>query len=247
MSRGFHSANLRGWVLEGIESAFDEWQEMSGEWLKTAPEYLLTVKVAQTLKTAIPAEQRTLLMEPHVAQTLADAGGVQRGPNAAKLRSGGRYDIVLGQGNGLPRAVIELKNPLWTPMGAAALNDLHRICRTLLQGKSATQLYTGLFAFYTSSAPPVRKDISAATRLERKWLSEWVPKLKSWEWAGSSQVKYSSHLKISVEAKIHELPVGKAVHAWAAVCVQITRQPRRSKKTSGRANSTTQRPRAKGV
>jgi len=246
MSRGFHSAKLREWVLEGIESAFDEWQEMSGEWLKTAPEYLLTVKVAQALKAAIPAEKRTLLMEPHVAKTLADAGGVQRGPNAAKLRSGGRYDIVIGQGNGLPRAVIELKNPLWTPMGAAALGDLHRICRTLLQGRSNTQIYMGLFGFYTSSAVPLRKDDSAAARLERKWLSEWEPKLKSWEWAGPSQKRYSSHLRISVVANVHKLPVGKAVHAWAAVCVQITRKPRRSKK-SGRALLATPRTRANGV
>lgn len=246
MSRGFPSAELQGWVLEGIEAAFDEWQEMSGEWLKTAPEYLLTVRVAQALKAAIPAEKRTLLMEPHVAQTLANAGGVQRGPNAAKLRAGGRYDIVIGQGNGLPRAVVELKNPLWTPMGNAALNDLHRICRTLLQGKSNTQLYTGLFAFYTSSAAPLRKDDSAAARLKRKWISEWEPKLKSWEWAGSSEAKYSSHLKISVEANIHERSVGKAVHAWAAVCVKITRKPRRSK-ASGPSKSTTQRTRVKRV
>jgi hypothetical protein len=231
MSNGFPSRNLRGWVLAGIESAFDEWWEMSGEWLKTAPEYLLTVKVAQTLKAAIPPQKRTLLMEPHVATILADAGGIQRGPNAAKLRAGGRYDIVIGHGNGLPRAVIELKNPLWTPMGAAALNDLHRICRSLLQGRAKTQLYSGLLGFYTSASTPKRKDASAAARLERRWLTEWEPVLKSWEWAGPSQARYSKHLRIAVEVNIHERPVKKDMHAWAAVCVQITRKPPRSQTT----------------
>ena len=185
MSRGFPSARLSGWVLDGIESAFDEWLEMSGEWLKSAPEYLMTVKVAQTLKAAIPPGQRTLLMEPHVATVLDEAGGIQRGPKAGKLRAGGRYDIVLGQGNGVPRAVIELKNPLWH-RGGAARSDLHRICRSLLQGKTHTQLYTGVFAFYTSSALPLKKDKSAGERLQRKWVQEWQADLQTWSWAGSN-------------------------------------------------------------
>ena len=227
MPNGFASKDIQGWVLSGIEAAFDEWHEMSGEWLHTAPEYLLTVKVAQKLKSAIPAGKRTLLMEPQVAKTLADAGGVQRGPNALKLRAGGRYDIILGHGNRLPRVIIELKNPLWTPMGKAVLGDLHRICRSLLQGKAKTQLYSGVFAFYTSSSHPKRKDFSAKDRLERKWLTEWVPKLNSWTWAKQDQNKYSKHLKISVSASLHEQPFKSNMHAWAAVCVQITRKPRK--------------------
>ncbi|MCX9154615.1 type I restriction enzyme HsdR N-terminal domain-containing protein [Niveibacterium sp. 24ML] len=225
MSKGFSSAQLPALVLGGIESAFDEWLEMSGEWLQSAPEYLLTVNVAQALKAAIPVAQRTLLMEPHVASTLADAGGIQRGPKAAKLRSGGRYDIVLGHGNGLPRAVIELKNPLWA-RGLAARHDLDRICHSLLQGKAKTQLYTGLFAFYTSSAPPVTKDTTAKERLERKWVTEWQRTLQSWAWAEANQSRYEKHLKVAVTANIHERDVGKSKHAWAAVCVQITRKPR---------------------
>lgn len=225
MSKGFPSAKLSGWVLEGIEGAFTDWLEMSGEWLKTAPEYLLTVKVAQRLTAAIPTSKRTLLMEPHVASTLADAGGVQRGPKATKLRSGGRYDIVLGHGNGVPRAVIELKNPLWA-RGAAAYSDLDRICHSLLQGKAKTQLYTGLFAFYTSSAQPAAKDGSAKERLQRKWVDEWLKELQSWSWAGTHENKYRRHLKIGLTARIQERAFGAETHAWAAICVQITRKPR---------------------
>lgn len=226
MSKGFPSAHLSGWVLNGIEAAFDEWLDMSGEWLKTAPEYLLTVKVAQQLTAAIPASKRTLLMEPHVANVLADAGGVQRGPKATKLRSGGRYDIVLGHGNGVPRAVIELKNPLWA-RGGAAYSDLDRICHSLLQGKAKTQLYTGLFAFYTSSAQPAAKDASAKERLERKWVNEWCQELQSWAWAGKHENRYRKHLKIGLAARTHERVFRAETHAWAAVCVQITSKPRR--------------------
>lgn len=225
MSKGFPSAQLSGWVLDGIEAAFDDWLDMSGEWLKTAPEYLLTVKVAQRLTAVIPSSKRTLLMEPHVASTLAEAGGIQRGPKATKLRSGGRYDIVLGHGNGVPRAVIELKNPLWA-RGIAAYSDLDRICHSLLQGKAKTQLYTGLFAFYTSSAQPAAKDGSAKERLQRKWGDEWHKELQSWDWAGKHKSKYRRNLKIGLTARIHERGHDGKTHAWAAVCVQITRKPR---------------------
>lgn len=226
MSRSFNTKHIPGWVLDGIETAFEEWRDMSGEWLQTAPEYLLTVQVAQTLRNAIPTGSRTLLMEPHVAKTLADAGGVQRGPNSSKLRAGGRFDIVLGHGNGRPRTVIEMKNPLWTPMGKATLDDLHRICRALLQGRERTQLYSGVFGLYTSSAQPRAKDKTAKARLERRWVTEWQQALQAWSWAGSDMRRYSSHLNIELEARIHEEHIKGETHAWAAVCVHVTRKPK---------------------
>ncbi len=225
MSRGFPSDQLSGWVLDGIEAAFADWLEMSGEWLKTAPEYLLTVRVAQALTAAIPASKRTLLMEPMVSRTLQDAGGVQRGPKVNKLRASGRYGIVLGHGNVKPRAVIELKSPLWD-RGALAVSDLDRICQSLLQGKAKTQLYTGIFAFYTSSGTPTTKDASAKERLQRKWVTEWEQELQNWKWAGKHRKHYSEHLRIELSARIHERASGSSTDAWAAVCVQITRRPR---------------------
>lgn len=234
MSNGFDTKMVPQWVAEGIEAAFDEWLEMSGDWLWTAPEYHLTVKVAQRLREAIPFSKRRLLMEPHVASILEDAGGIQRGPNAKKLRDGGRFDIVLGHRNSLPRTIIELKSPAWHPMGKAAKSDLHRICRALLQGAASTQLYSGILALYTSSATPKAKDISAKDRLLRKWIREWRPSLQSWKWALSDQHRYKRLLNINVGAKVHELSKGKETHAWAAVCVQITRKTRAKRRTMSR-------------
>ena len=224
MSNGLNTKMVPQWVAEGIEAAFEEWLEMSGEWLKTAPEYHLTVRVAQRLREAIPISKRMLLMEPGVASILEEAGGVQRGRNAKKLRAGGRFDIVLGHGNGLPRTIIELKSPAWHPMGKSAKSDLHRICRALLQGAASTQLYSGILALYTSSATPKAKDPSAKVRLLRKWIKEWRPALQSWKWALSDQHRYRRLLNINVGAKVHELSKGNETHAWAAVCVQITRK-----------------------
>lgn len=118
MSRGLQTKLVPFWVAKGIEAAFKEWEEMSGEWLWTAPEYFLTVKVAQQLRKAIPASQRTLLMEPQVSHVLESAGGVQCGPKAVHLRIGGRLDIVLGHGRGTPRVVIELEERLLSSDGA---------------------------------------------------------------------------------------------------------------------------------
>lgn len=226
MSNGLQTKMVPQWVAEGIENAFYEWLEMSGEWLKTAPEYHLTVKVAQNLLLKIPQTKRKLLMEPHVAKSLQEAGGIQAGPNAKRLRAGGRFDIVLGHGGGRPRTIIELKSPLWNPMGAPAKKDLHRICRALLQGKASTQLHSGVFALYTSSANPKRKDFSAKSRLLRKWVTEWRPKLQSWTWAENDKRRYQKQLQINVGAKVHELDYNGKTHAWAAVCVQIKRKPR---------------------
>jgi hypothetical protein len=224
MSNSLQTRMVPQWVAEGIENAFSEWLEMSGEWLKTAPEYHLTVKVAQHLLQQIPQTKRKLLMEPHVAKSLAEAGGIQTGPNAKRLRAGGRFDIVLGHGDGRPRTIIELKSPLWNPMGASAKKDLHRICRALLQGKASTQLHNGVFALYTSSAVPKRKDATAKSRLLRKWVTEWRPELQSWTWAESDKSRYQKNLLIDVGAKVHELKFNGKTHAWAAVCVQIRRR-----------------------
>lgn len=222
------------WVAEGIEAAFCEWEEMSGEWLHTAPEYHVTVNVAQRLRDSIPSARRTLLMEPGVAKVIADAGGVQRGPKAKHLRHGGRFDIVLGHADGRPRVVIELKNPLYVRGGKQAVADLHRVCRALLNGKASTQLYAGVFAFYTSSAPPKSKDPTAKARLHRKWLTEWRPYLQSWAWAGLQKEKYEQHLRINIGARLHERKVAGETHAWAAVCVKVVRKPRKRHAASKR-------------
>lgn len=227
MSKGFKTRMVPLWVAQGIEAAFEEWYEMSGDWLRTSPEYHLTVKVAQTLQAQIEPGRRTLLMEPKVAEVLKDAGGVQAGPKAKKLRHGGRFDIVLGHADARPRVLIELKNPLFVPMGHHAKADLHRICDALLHGKLKTQLYAGVFAFYTSSGCPKTKDPSALARLYRRWLVEWRPKLQSWEWAGQHQKKYERNLKIDVGVRAYEKLVGRETHAWAAVCVQVVRKPKR--------------------
>lgn len=227
MSRGFDTRKVPLWVAQGIESAFLEWKELSGQWLHTAPEYHLIVSVAQRLRKTIPKSQRTVLMEPAVKRTLKAAGGVQCGRKADGLRNNGRFDIVLGHADARPRVVIELKNPVWEPTLHAVYKDLRRIGHTLLHGPDKTHFQSGVFGFFTSSAAPKRGNETAGERLCRKFAGDWSSELKEWGWAESHHRKaFREKLLIEVGARVYAVPQRSGEEAWAAVCVEMRRRPR---------------------
>lgn len=224
MSNGFDTNLVPFWVAQGIESAFHEWLDMTGKLLRTAPEYFVTVKVAQHLCQVVPAEQRTLLMEHEVSSVLASAGGVQRGPASKHLRLGGRMDLVLGRANGRPRVVIELKNGLYLQMSLGVRADLHRLCQALLRGKNDTHLHAGVLAFFTSTRPPrTKRDLSARAYLKRRWLTDFLPLLREWKWAGDKRHQYEESLRIDVGIRLHDLDPRGDKGAWAVVVVRIRR------------------------
>lgn len=229
MSAGLRTTQVPSLVLKGISLAFTQWENMSGgEWLHTAPEYLVTVKVAEVLRKSIPATQRTIWLEHGVAKALKQAGGRQPGRKPELLRVDGRFDIVLAHANQKPRTIIEIKCPMWQPNNAGPSGpraDLHRICRSLLHGKEKTQLYSGVLGIFTSSAPPLSgADTSARARLQRKWGVEWQEALRTWEWAGRHGHRYRKHLNINVTTSVHQVSVDGDEHAWAAVAVEIFRR-----------------------
>ncbi len=224
MSKGFSTDLVPILVAQGIEGAFHEWLDMTGKLLRTAPEYFVTVKVAQHLCAEIPAEQRTLLMEHEVSSVLRSAGGVQRGPASKHLRAGGRMDLVLGRADGRPRVVIELKNGLYLQMNQGVRADLHRLCHALLQGKNNTHLHSGLLAFFTSTRPPLTKrDSTARAYLRRRWLTEFRPLLQDWRWAGNKHSHYEKNLRINVGIRLHDLGPRGDKGAWAVVVVRVRR------------------------
>lgn len=224
MSKGLRAKELPQLIQDGIKSAFDEWKDMSGDWLNSAPEYLVSVHIAQKIRAGIEPGKRTIFLEPSVSETLTRAGAVQPGPNAAKLRASGRYDIVVGQGNFRPRAVIEVKSPMIHPMHKSMINDLNRLCRTLLQKKKSTQIHSALMAIYVPSRTPNKIDISARDRLQRKWLDQLPQKLKDCDWAKRSKKFYSTRLNFKVHATIYDHQVSTEKWAWGSVCIEITRK-----------------------
>lgn len=233
MSRSFRTADLSKWIRKGIESAFVEWMNMSGEWLNSAPEYLVTVHIAQQLRKNVDASQRSIFLEPSVSKTLDEAGGIQRGPNAKALRSTGRYDIVIGHKDMRPRAVIEVKSPLWNYMGDAMNKDLKRLCKTLLQNKDGTQIHSALMGIYVASSEPTRKDATAKDRLHRKWVEEMPDALTKCDWAGPGKNKYLNNLNFKTHTHLYDHKVGDEMFAWGSVCIEITRKTPSQKKFKG--------------
>jgi hypothetical protein len=225
MSRGLRTRDLPKWIKKGIDSAFKEWLNMSGEWLNSAPEYMVTVNIAQQLKKNVSKNRRSIFMEPSVAKTLDEAGGIQPGPNAKKLRSTGRYDIVIGHQNFRPRAIIEVKSPMWHPMQKSMVKDLNRLCGTLLQNRDGTHIHSALMAMYVSARTPKAIDESAMSRLNRKWAVQMPKDLELCGWAGGSKAKYLKFLNFDTHIHLHDHWVGDELFAWGSVCIEITRKP----------------------
>ncbi len=232
MSKGLRTRDLPRWIRKGIESAFKEWMDMSGEWLNSAPEYLVTVHIAQQLRKKFDANQRSIFLEPSVSKTLEDAGGIQRGPNAKALRSTGRYDIVVGHKDMRPRAVIEVKSPLWNPMESTMKKDLARLCKTLLQNRDGTQIHSALMGIYVSSRVPERNDATAKDRLHRKWVVDMPEDLKKCEWAGAGKDRFLKNLNFKTHIHLYDHIVGDEKLAWGSVCIEITRKTPSQKKQS---------------
>lgn len=230
MSKGLRTRDLPKWIKKGIESAFTEWLDMSGEWLNSAPEYMVTMHIAQQLKKNVDPKQRTIFMEPSVSKILYEAGGIQRGPNAEVLRTTGRYDIVIGHKDLRPRAVIEVKSPMWHPMATPMIADLHRLCKTLLQNKDGTQIHSALMAIYVPSRTPRRKDETAKSRLSRKWVDQMPDALKKCEWAKGKKATYLKNLTFKTHTHLHDHRVGDETYAWGSVCIEITRKTPSQKK-----------------
>ena len=124
-------------VHNGISVAQEKYVSWSGgNWLWLAPEYLMTVAVAEELFVCGGAGYVTL--EDSVRGTLANAGGVKAGAPKKSTRISGRCDIILWHGNGSPKAAIEIKNQI---SGFPTLkNDIARL-EGMLEKKSSTLSY----------------------------------------------------------------------------------------------------------
>lgn len=132
-------------TLDGIIKAYKTYFKWSGEqWLWNAPEYLLTVKIAENIANIDKSKFVTL--EDNVKTTLAHAGAVGQGRTSSKLRGNGRFDIVVWWAKTDPRAVIEVKHRVY--MYQNIEEDINRICHTLKRKSNNSSINCGIMAFY---------------------------------------------------------------------------------------------------
>jgi len=128
-------------TLDGIDESVKLYQEWSGgEWLWNAPEYLMTVKIAENISKIDGAKYITL--EDNVKYVLDLSHMKGKGQASEKARTNGRSDIVFWYGNEKPRAIIEVKN---------AVFRLNNIVEDIERIKDVLEKFTlqfGLIAFY---------------------------------------------------------------------------------------------------
>lgn len=132
-------------TLDGIDESMNVYQTWSdGEWLLKAPEYFITVKIAENISKLYGKKYITL--EDNVETTLNLAKA--KGTKSDVSRKNGRFDIVVWGKNGRPRGIIEIKRYVFRI--ATIEDDIERIREVLKRKKSKSTIEFGLIAFFIS-------------------------------------------------------------------------------------------------
>ena len=134
-------------ALEAIDKAHKDYHKWSnGEWLWNAPEYFLTVRIAE--KIAKLDKNKFVTMEDNVDYILDEAKAKKSGDIHPDIRADGRFDIVLWWASCEPRAIIEVKNGVNAYIKIQ--EDISRVSRTIKDAPIGSKIQFGLIAFYTS-------------------------------------------------------------------------------------------------
>ena len=132
-------------TLDGIDESMNIYQAWSdGEWLLKAPEYFITVKIAENISKLYGIKYITLEDNVKSILNLAKA----KGTTSNISRKNGRFDIVVWGKNGRPRVIIEVKKYVYRV--GKIQEDIERIQEVLKRKKSKSTIEFGLIAFYTS-------------------------------------------------------------------------------------------------
>ncbi len=207
MSRGISKKNVIESVLKGIEQASDDFCKISGwESLWYAPEYFLTCSIARELASH---EKGELTIEDCVRGTMEVAGSNGPGRPRNGLRKNGRFDLVLWWKGGTPRAVIEVKHPLYA-RSTVFIADIIRIRDALVASqRNGGSIKFGGLAFWTgANRSEKNKDIEKRINNIKVALEESAAKL----------VKDEFIVKIH-HGQIHK--VDDAKWGWAAFFLTI--------------------------
>ena len=149
--------------MEGYKEAHSLYHDMTGGlWLWQAPEYFITSTVAKSI-FAIQGP-KYLTLENNVRSAIEDAGAKGCGRLSADFRQNGRADITLWWADGTPRAIVEIKNQMFSNFQLE--KDIRRIKAFLLRRREATTYQFGAFGFYGSATGDNQEHISE--KLESK-------------------------------------------------------------------------------
>ena len=129
-------------AINNCQKTYLKWSY--NEWLSYAPEYFLTVKIAEEISKI--NKNKFITLEDNVEKTLDISNAKGRGKISTGTRANGRYDIVVWWANGHPRAIIEVKNCVRNYRKIE--EDITRICDSLNRKSKDSTLRHGFIAFY---------------------------------------------------------------------------------------------------
>ncbi len=154
MPRRVPTKSIVAAILNGFIEAQNNYEKWSGGfWLWQAPEYLISTSVAKCIFELDGAKYITL--ENGSTAALQDAGAKGKGRLPKAIREKGKVDILLWWGNDTPRAIIELKNQIYSTFQYR--KDIERIGKFLKMNNNISSLQFGAFAFYESASTGLRK------------------------------------------------------------------------------------------
>ncbi len=148
MSRCVSMDEVVNCALGAIINAHNEYLKWTdGEWLWNAPEYFITVRIAESIANL--EKKKFVTMEDNVSYILDHAHAKGSGRIHSDIRTKGRFDVVLWWADGLtPRAVIEVKNGVH--IFKKIEEDLKRIKEVLKRKTTNSKIQFGVIAFYIS-------------------------------------------------------------------------------------------------
>lgn len=198
-------------VLGAYKDSQKEYENWTGgSWLWEAPEYLITVNIAKRLWELRKRTSRCYItLEYQVAKALEDSGARGRGKLERKIRENGKTDIILWHACGSPRALIEVKNQIYST--AAYKKDIDRIRGLLCKNPDKSSLEFGLISFYESANSGKRKTA------EEKVKARIEARLEECRRVADESLKQKAHL-----SEMHSINNGKSV--WQAVCIELSKR-----------------------
>jgi len=205
MSRQISIDEIIDAVLSGIEKSHRQYEKWSGgDWLWSAPEYLITANVANNI--AKISGSKFITLENGSKSLIEDAGARRRGRLSKDIREKGRVDILLWYGNNTPRAIIEIKNFIYDYLQYE--KDIKRIKELLNLNSNQSSLQFGLFGYCDSADSGKQKSASQKIIDKRLRIENRAKDILS---EGFSITPVSS--------KIHKIEDS----AWCANCLLIKR------------------------
>ncbi|WP_456341632.1 hypothetical protein [Thermovibrio sp.] len=193
-------------TLKGVATAWKKYYEITGEWLRTAPEYYLTSKIFESLGKA----DVWVTLEENMDNNITYSNSCRPGRYPRRLTRNKKCDLSIWWKNGTLRGIIEVKvlrNSNYEPLK----KDVHRIC-DLLKLREDSTVQFGMVVVYTDRC-------SGKTKSSRERVEEIIDNVEKFiQETAKAKLGNPSFIKNSIIKTVRDED-----SSWGAVACIIKR------------------------